>query len=83
MVPVFKESNMMVEYAQSLLTNITEMGIAITTGIQEKMNNLQEVLDDIAVRAMVCKDADVSYGHKSTNKPFTGYKIHILETVGR
>jgi hypothetical protein len=26
MVPVSKESNMMVEYAQSLLTNITEMG---------------------------------------------------------
>lgn len=80
MVPVSKESNMMVEYAQSLLTAITDMGITITTGIQEKMNYLQEALDDIAVRAMVCKDADARYGHKSTNKPFTGYKIHISET---
>lgn len=56
------------------------MGITITVGIQEKMNYLQEALDDIAVRAMVCKDTDVRYGHKSTNKPFTGYKIHISET---
>jgi hypothetical protein len=43
------------------------------------MNYLQETLDDIAVRA-VCKDADVRNGHKSTNKPFTGCKIHISET---
>ncbi|MBR6601512.1 MAG: transposase [Bacteroidaceae bacterium] len=71
---------MMVGYAQSLLTTRTDMGIGISAGIQEKMNYLQEVLDDMAVRAMVCKDTDVRYGHKSTNKPFTGYKIHISET---
>ena len=52
----------MVEYAQSLLTTITDMGIVITAGIQEKMNYLQEALDDIAVRAMVCKDTDARYG---------------------
>ena len=80
LVPVPKESNMMVEYAQSLLTTITDMGIVITAGIQEKMNYLQEALDDMAVRTMVCKDTDVRYGHKSTCKPFIGYKIHISET---
>lgn len=79
-MPVSKESNIMIEYAQSLLAAINNMGITITAGIQEKMNYLQEALDDIAVRAMVCRDADVRYGHKSTNKPFTGYKIHISET---
>lgn len=80
LVPVSKDSSVMVEYAQSLLASITKIGIAVTAGIQEKMNYLQEALDDIAVRAMVCKDADVRYGHKSSNKPFTGYKIHISET---
>ena len=80
MVPESRESNTMVEYAQSLLATITGMGITITAGIQEKMNYLQEALDDIAARAMVCRDADVRYGYKSTNKPFTGYKIHISET---
>lgn len=80
LVPASKESSVMVEYAQSLLYSITEIGIAVTAGIQEKMNYLQEALDDIAVRAMVCKDTDVRYGHKSSNKPFTGYKIHISET---
>lgn len=79
-MPVSKGSNIMIEYAQSLLAAINNMGITITAGIQEKMNYLQEALDDIAVRAMVCRDADVRYGHKSTNKPFTGYKIHISET---
>ena len=73
-MPVSKESSIMIEYAQSLLAGITNMGITITAGIQEKMNYLQEALDDIAVRAMVCKDTDVRYGHKSTNKPFTDYK---------
>lgn len=62
---------MMVGYAQSLLTTRTDMGIGISAGIQEKMNYLQEALDDIAARAMVCKDTDVRYGHKSTDKPFT------------
>lgn len=79
-IPASKDSNDLVDYAHSLLTSITDMGITVTAGIQEKMNYLQEAHDDIAVRAMVCKDTDVRYGYKSTNKPFTGYKIHISET---
>lgn len=79
-VPISKETNLMVEYAKSLLISIEDSGITITSGIQEKMNYLQEALDDIAVRAMVCKDPDARYGHKSTNKPFNGYKVHIAET---
>lgn len=70
----------MFEYAKLLLVSISDSSITITPGIQEKMIYLQEALDDIAVRAMVCKDPDTCYGYKSTNKPFNGYKVHIAET---
>jgi len=70
----------MIEYAKSLLLSILDLEIFMTSGIQEKMNYLQEALDDIEVRSMVCKDPDARYGYKSTNKPFNGYKVHIAET---
>lgn len=57
-----------------------DLDIVITSGIQEKMNYLQEALDDIEVCAMVCKDPDARYGYKSTSKPFNGYKVHLAET---
>lgn len=79
-VPASKATNLMIEYAKSLLLSVLDLDIGITSGIQEKMNYLQEALDDIEVRAMVCKDPDARYGYKSTNKPFNGYKVHIAET---
>lgn len=66
-VPVSKATTIMVEYAKMLLVSISDSGITITPGIQEKMNYLQEALDDIAVRAMVCKDPHTRYGYKPGN----------------
>lgn len=68
----------MVEYAKSLLISIEDSSIAITSSIQEKMNYLQEALDYIAVRAMVCKDPDLL--RSQVNKSFNGYKVNIAET---
>ena len=70
----------MVAYAEELLKTLRESLNAVTEGIEEKMNYLQEALDDIADRAMVCRDKDARSGYKSTDKPFTGYKVHFAET---
>lgn len=76
-----RTSASMVNYAEQLLAAIPQMQIILTEDIEEKMNYLQEALDDIAARAMVCRDPDARKGHKAPNKPFNGYKIHIAETT--
>lgn len=76
-----RSSANMVAYAEELLTAISESDILVTEGIGQRINYLQEALDDIAERAMVCRDKEARKGHKSANKPFNGYKVHIAETT--
>lgn len=70
----------MIDYAERLLNAISKSDRIITPGIEEGMNYLQEALEDIETRAMVCRDPDARSGHKDRSKPFTGYKVHIAET---
>lgn len=76
-----RTSASMVAYAEQLLAAIPELDLLVTENIELKMNYLQEALDDIAERAMVCRDKDARKGHKAANKPFNGYKVHIAETT--
>ena len=77
---VSKNTDEMIDYAERLLNAISKSDRIITPGIEEGMNYLQEALEDIETRAMVCRDPDARSGHKDKSKPFTGYKVHIAET---
>lgn len=77
---VSKNADEMIDYAERLLNAISKSDRIITPGIEEGMNYLQEALEDIETRAMVCRDLDARSGHKDRSKPFTGYKVHIAET---
>ena len=77
---VSKNVDEMIDYAERLLNAISKSDRIITPGIEEGMNYLQEALEDIETRAMVCCDPDARFGHKDKSKPFTGYKVHIAET---
>lgn len=46
-------------------------------GINEKINFLEEGIEDAETRHEVSKDMDAKKGYKSANSPFIGYKTHL------
>lgn len=77
---VSQNADEMLDYAERLLNAISKSDRIITPGIEKGMNYLQEAMEDIETRTMVCRDPDARSGHKDKSKPFTGYKVHIAET---
>lgn len=73
-----------VEYCQALILLLAEQAtLANYPMIQEKMNYLQEAIDDTQDHYMLSKDKDAQIGHKTTNTRFFGYKTHLAMTEER
>ncbi len=73
-----------IEYCQSLILLLVEQAtLANYPMIQEKMNYLQEAIDDTRDHYMLSKDKDARIGHKTTNTSFFGYKTHLAMTEER
>ena len=71
-------------YCQELLTVVSsEEVLAEIPAVREKINLLQETVDDHAEHLAASKDKDARTGHKTADTSFFGYKTHMAMTDER
>lgn len=73
-----------IEYTKELL-NLLKEDVRFTTipNINEKMNMLEETMNDTEYEIEYSKDKDAKVGHKTADTSFFGYKTHIAMTPER
>jgi len=85
--PVKNTSNKLedeIEYCQKLLNTIsTNEAIATYPKIKERLNLLEETLNDDIEHLKISNDSDAKVGHKTADTSFFGYKTHIAMTEER
>lgn len=85
--PVKNTSNKLedeIEYSQKLLNTITtNKSIAIYPKVKERLNLLEETLNDDIEHLKISNDSDAKVGHKTADTSFFGYKTHIAMTEER
>ena len=73
-----------IEYCNKLITAIKENeGICKYPKISEKLNILEEILQDDIEHMSILEDTDAKMGHKTADSSFFGYKTHIAMTEER
>ena len=73
-----------IKYCQDLVKAIEKNDvIAAYPKVREKLNMLNETLEDDIHHIQACADADARIGHKSVDTSFFGYKTHIAMTEER
>lgn len=60
-----------------------EPSISSIPAVQEKLNNLSEMVEDTQENMVLSKDEDAKTGHKSADSSFFGYKTHLAMTEER
>lgn len=73
-----------IEYTKELL-NLLKEDVRFTTipNINEKINMLEETMNDTEYEIEYSKDKDAKVGHKTADTSFFGYKTHIAMTPER
>lgn len=73
-----------IEYTKELL-NLVKKDVRFTTipSINEKINILEETMNDTEYEIEYSKDKDAKVGHKTADTSFFGYKTHIAMTPER
>lgn len=73
-----------IEYTKELL-NLVKEDVRFTTipAINEKINMLEETMNDTEYEIEYSKDKDAKIGHKTADTSFFGYKTHIAMTPER
>jgi transposase len=72
------------EYCNKLITTIKENeSICHYPKVSEKLNLLEEILQDDVEHLRISEDADAKIGHKTADSSFFGYKTHIAMTEER
>ena len=72
------------DYSKTLANQIeTDVSLAVSVKIKEKLNLLKESLDDTQHAYILSKDTDAKLGHKSADSSFFGYKTHIAMSEER
>ena len=72
------------EYCNKLITAIKENeGICHYPKVSEKLNILEEILQDDIEHISILEDTDTKIGHKTADSSFFGYKTHIAMTEER
>lgn len=72
------------EYSKQLLTILeTENKINEIPDVKEKMNLLEETIEDDQAQMKSNRDHDAKIGHKSVDTSFFGYKTHIAMADNR
>ena len=73
-----------IEYTKELL-NLMKKDVRFTTipAINEKINMLEETMNDTEYEIEYSKDKDAKVGHKTADTSFFGYKTHIAITPER
>lgn len=73
-----------IEYCQKLINVIKENEtISSYPDIKEKLNMLEEIVNDDIEKLSLSKDEDAKVGHKTYDTSFFGYKTHIAMTEER
>lgn len=73
-----------IEYCNKLIITIKENeGICHYPKVSEKLNMLEEILQDDIEHMSISEDADAKIGHKTADSSFFGYKTHIAMTEER
>lgn len=73
-----------IRYSKNLISLIKSDGILSGyPSIKEKMNILEEVIEDSIQKISLSKDEDAKVGHKTYDTSFFGYKTHIAMTPER
>ena len=60
-----------------------EQSLSSIPAVREKLNLLQETIQDTLENYTLSKDTDAKTGHKSTDSSFFGYKTHMAMTEER
>lgn len=73
-----------IKYTKELL-NLVKADVRFTTipAINEKINMLEETMNDTEYEIEYSKDKDAKIGHKTADTSFFGYKTHIAMTPER
>ena len=73
-----------IQYCQKLIDVIeNNEQIAAYPKVKEKLNLLNETLEDDIEHLQISSDADAKIGHKTADSSFFGYKTHIAMTEER
>jgi hypothetical protein len=73
-----------IEYCKKLVEAVSENeAISSYPKVKEKLNLLQELVDDNLEELELSKDTDAKVGHKTADTSFFGYKTHIAMTEER
>lgn len=73
-----------IKYCKELIEIIEKNeGISSYPKVREKLNILNEILEDDIQHIQASADADARIGHKSVDSSFFGYKTHIAMTEER
>jgi len=73
-----------IEYCEELLAVIKEHEeLSCYPKVSEKVNLLEETLQDDVEHLAISEDADAKIGHKTADSSFFGYKTHIAMTEER
>lgn len=73
-----------IEYCQKLINVIKENTVISSyPDISEKLNMLEELVNDDMEKLALSKDEDAKIGHKTYDTSFFGYKTHIAMTEER
>lgn len=73
-----------IQYCKDLIEVIKKNNsISAYPKVKEKMNLLEEILDDDIAHMQISEDEDAKVGHKTADTSFFGYKTHIAMTEER
>lgn len=73
-----------IDYCRKLIEAVNENeAISSYPKVKEKLNLLQELVDDNLEELELSKDTDAKVGHKTADTSFFGYKTHIAMTEER
>ncbi|MPM63812.1 IS1182 family transposase ISBcy1 [bioreactor metagenome] len=73
-----------IEYCRKLIDAVNENeAISSYPKVKEKLNLLQELVDDNLEELELSKDTEAKVGHKTADTSFFGYKTHIAMTEER
>ena len=82
--PTGAELDKEITYCESLIDIVQKHKVLpAITNVQEKVNLLQEILDDNLEQIKVQNDPDARVGHKTADTSFFGYKTHLAMTNER
>ncbi len=73
-----------INYCQELITTVKQDEVlASYPKVKERLNILQETVEDDLEQLALSKDADARIGHKTADTSFFGYKTHLAITPER